>query len=255
MVELWLVDLQAAASALAALEREAPRLGPGDRAYAARLRAPADRQHRLAVYAALRILLERVGGPRVRGQRIVRAAGEKPRLAAGSPAFSLSHTQGFAVIGVGRSPLIGVDVECRRSIGMSQRRREEILAVASGLSAPPLTDAAEDVAVLRAWCRLEACAKARGTGVSRLLGELGLREARGRELAPAAIEDAARRLARTANLVIADMKLPAGLFGAVAAPRSALPSQPRRFPTTTAGIARLVDGAWPTLRQPGRPGR
>ena len=83
---------------------------------------------------------------------------------------------------------------------MSQRRREEILAVGAGLAARPAGDADSDAAVLQAWCRLEACAKARGQGVARLLTELGLREARGRQLALADIEGAARRLAREAGL-------------------------------------------------------
>ena len=49
----------------------------------------------------------------------------------GGPAFSLSHTGGFALIGVTRSQTIGVDLEQVRPLAMSPRRREEIVAVGS----------------------------------------------------------------------------------------------------------------------------
>ncbi|HZT48306.1 MAG TPA: phosphopantetheinyl transferase, partial [Hyphomicrobiaceae bacterium] len=87
--ELWLVDLDAAGPVLAALERDHPRLTAADRARARRLRDSRERRRRLAAYAALRIVLERVAGPGVRGRRIVRPPGDRPRLAAAGPHFSL----------------------------------------------------------------------------------------------------------------------------------------------------------------------
>jgi 4'-phosphopantetheinyl transferase len=240
MVELWLVDLQAAAPALAALEREAPRLTTHDRARARRLATPAERRLRLAAYSALRILLERAGGPRVRGRRIVRTAGDRPRLAAAGLHFSLSHTGTFALIGVRRGGAVGVDLEASRKIVMSLRRRQEILAVASGLADPLLAEPACDMSVLEAWCRLEACAKVRGTGVGRLLGELGLRDAGSRELPLACIRRAAHDLVRNARLAVADVKMPGGLFAAVAVARGRARVRVRHLPTTRAGIARLL---------------
>lgn len=242
MIELWLVDLPKVAPALEALEREVPRLGSDDRARARRLREPAERRHRLAAYTALRILLERAGGPRVRGQRIVRPAGGKPRLIAASPAFSVSHTGELAMIGIARAHCIGVDLEARRVIAMSRRRREEIVAIAVGLGGPvrALVDPGTDAAVLQAWCRLEACAKARGTGVARLLSGLGLRQASGRTLSLASIETAARQLAGDAGLTVGDVRLPDGLYGAIATAPFTPPARPQRFPTTRGAIARLL---------------
>ena len=72
MTELWLVDLEAAAPALEALERDLPRLSGDDRARALRPNDARERRHRLAAYTGLRIVLERVGGAEVRGQRFVR---------------------------------------------------------------------------------------------------------------------------------------------------------------------------------------
>ena len=130
----------------------------------------------------------------------MRGPAGKPRLAAGGPAFSLSHTDGMALIGVARAGAIGVDLETARTLRMSSRRREEILAAAAGLAAGRRRGSCRDEALLRAWCRLEAFAKARGEGLSHVLGELGLREAGGRQLAGSQIAAAARRLARRAGL-------------------------------------------------------
>jgi 4'-phosphopantetheinyl transferase len=238
-MQLWLVELDAAAPALEALECDLPRLSLDDRDRAGRLSDAREQRHRLAAYMALRIVLERWGGAQVRGQRYIRSASGKPRLRTAGPAFSLSHTGGLALIGVARSQAIGVDLEQTRTVAMSRRRQEEIEAVAAGFAARQ----AGDAGVLQAWCRLEACAKARGQGVARLLSELGLREARGRQLALAAIEDAARALVREAGLSVSDLKLPAGLHGAVAyIGASAAPRLLRRFPTERAAIARVAGG-------------
>jgi 4'-phosphopantetheinyl transferase len=240
MAELWLVDLDAAAPALEALERDVPRLSADDRDRAGRQSDPLEQQHRRVAYIALRVVLERVGGPHVRRQRFVRSPGGKPRLRTAGPTFSLSHSGSLALIGVARAQAIGVDLEETRAVAMSQRRRDEILAIGAGLAARRAGDAGSDAGVLQAWCRLEAYAKAKGLGVARVLGELGLREARGRQLTPAAIEVAARRLASKSGLAVADVKLPPGLYGAVAHAGSGVAPRLRRFPTGGRAIARLL---------------
>ena len=116
MTELWLVDLEAAAPALEALERDLPRLSGDDRARALRPNDARERRHRLVAYMGLRVVLERVAGAEVRGQRFVRGAGGKPRLGAGRTGFSLSHTEGLALIGVVRAGAIGVDLEMTRTL-------------------------------------------------------------------------------------------------------------------------------------------
>jgi 4'-phosphopantetheinyl transferase len=240
MAEVWLVDLDSAAPALQALERDVPRLSAGDRDRAQRLRDPRERQYRLATYTALRVLLERIGGPQVRGTPILRSPGGKPHLDTESPTFSVSHTGGLALIGVAEVGNIGVDLEKTRSIAMSRRRREEILAAGAGLAARASGDPDSDAALLRAWCRLEAMAKAQGMGLAGLLKELGLREVRGRQLALAAIETSARRLAQGWGLTVRDVELPPGLFGAIAGEGGGLPTKPRRFPTQRQAIVRLL---------------
>jgi 4'-phosphopantetheinyl transferase len=241
-MQLWLVELDAAAPALEALECDLPRLSADDRDRVGRLSDAREQRHRLAAYMALRVVLERWGGAQVRGQRFIRSSSGKPRLGTAGPAFSLSHSGGLALIGVARSQAIGVDLEQMRTVAMSRRRQEEIEAVGAGFAARLAGDAGSDAGVLQAWCRLEACAKARGQGVARLLSELGLREARGRQLALAAIEDAARGLVREAGLSVSDLKLSKGLYGAVAYAGSGAAPRLRRFPTERAAIARVAGG-------------
>jgi phosphopantetheinyl transferase len=241
MADLWFVDLDAAAQALEALEREVSRLSVDDRDRAQRLRDPRERQRRLAAYAALRVVLERTGGPHVRGKPIIRPPGGKPRLGAMGPTFSISHTDGLALIGVAGVGAIGVDLEKTRRFAMSRRRREEILAAGAGLAAAvPSGDADDETALLRAWCRLEATAKARGIGLAGLLKELGLREVRGRQLPLAAIETSARHLAQGWGLTVRDVKLPSGLYGAIAGEGGGLPTEPHHFPTEREAIVRLL---------------
>ena len=71
-MELWLVDLQAAAPALEGLERQTPRLSADDRTRAGRLHDRGERRQRLAAYIALRIVIERMGGAQVRRPRLCR---------------------------------------------------------------------------------------------------------------------------------------------------------------------------------------
>jgi phosphopantetheinyl transferase len=241
-MELWLVDLNAVAPALEALERDSPRLSTDDCERAGRLSDPCERRCRMAAYTALRVVLERVSGPAVRGQRFIRSARGKPSLHDG-PAFSFSHTERLALFGVARLPAIGVDLEESRVLAMSQRRRDEILAVGSGLAVRPAGDADSHAAVLQAWCRLEAYAKARGLGISRVLTELGLRETRGRQLAIADIESATRQRASAVGFEVRDVKLPPGLHGAVAYAGSVAAPRLRHFPTDRAAIARLLTPA------------
>jgi 4'-phosphopantetheinyl transferase len=241
-MELWLVDLETSAPALEALERDVPRLCADDRDRALRLSDTRERRRRLAAYMALRVVLERMGGAEMRGQRFIRSPGGRPHLRTG-PSFSLSHTGGLALIGVGRSHTMGVDLEATRTLKMSQRRREEIVAVGTGLAGRPASargDPSSDTALLQAWCRLEAFAKARGQGIARLLEEIGLREARGRQSQPDETEDTARRLARGAGVSVRDLKMPAGLHGAVAHADPGPAPRLRHFPAERPAIARLL---------------
>jgi 4'-phosphopantetheinyl transferase len=244
-VELWLVDLAASAAALEALECDTPRLAGAERARAAAIADAAGRRQRLAAYAALRVLLERVAGPAVRRQPLARGPAGKPRLAGGGAEFSLSHTEGFALIGVAAASPVGVDVERRRPLRMLQRRRDEIRAVGSGLGGRRLFDPESHAGLMQAWVRLEAFSKARGRALAQTLADLGLR-GKGGPVPPARLQAEARRLARQAGLAVSDLDLPPGLHGAAAVAVGVGLPGPRLFPADRAGLDRLLAEPWPS---------
>jgi 4'-phosphopantetheinyl transferase len=249
MTELWLVDLERAAPALEELEAAVPRLSPDDRRQVRHIGDLRARRHRLAAYAALRIALERMAGPGVRGARFVRSPAGKPSLARGRVAFSLSHSGGFALIGVTRYGAIGVDLEPTRNVRMSSHHQGSIVAAGRGLAAQGGGVTARPLAFLQAWSRLEAFAKADGRGLARLLADVGMRGEAGRLATPATIEASARQVAEATGLKVCDLKLPQGLFGAVALARPASLPRVRSFPVDRPAIARLSSSRGAPHRQ------
>jgi hypothetical protein len=131
---------------------------------------------------------------------------------------------------------------------LSERRRTELIAAATGLAGKPPPGTAPDARFLYAWCRLEAFAKARGLGIGRTLADLGLRS--GQPRAPADIEVACRRAARAAGVKVRDLPLGRGLYAAVAA-GDAAPLRPQAFPADRAGIERLAARRSPPRRRAG----
>ena len=248
MTEIWLIDVQRSAPALAELEREAPRLTAGDRSRARAIKHPAGRRQRLAVTTALRILLERLAGPRSARQQFVTGSAGKPALADRSVQFSLSNIEGYALIGLTRAGEIGIDLERDRPLRISERRRIEMIAAAEGLAGKPPAGAAPDARFLQAWCRLEAFAKAQGLGIGRTLSDLGLRS--GRPRTPAEIEVACRHAARAAGLDVRDLPLGRGLYAAIAM-RNAARLRPQAFPANRTAIQRLLTHRLPPRRHAG----
>jgi 4'-phosphopantetheinyl transferase len=248
MTEIWLIDLERAGPALAELERDAPRLTPRDRSRARAIKSPADSRRRIAATTALRVLLERLAGPRSARLPFVTGPAGKPALADRSVRFSLSHIGGYALIGLTRAGEIGIDLERERPLRISERRRTELIAAATGLAGKPPPGPSPDARFLHAWCRLEAFAKARGLGIGRTLADLGLRSAQQR--APDDIEVACRQAAREAGLTVRDLPLGRDLYAAIAMENAARP-RPQAFPTARAGIDRLLARRSPPRRRAG----
>jgi phosphopantetheinyl transferase len=236
-IDLWLVDLQASAPALEALERDTPRLSPEDHARAATF---PDAATRLAAYTALRFVIERTAGASVRGQPFTRNRAGKPQLDGSGVAFSLAHTDAFALIAVTRQDAVGVDLEQARRINMADDHKQAIRAAGAGLAHAPLPAVGLDRAFLHAWARLEAFTKARGVTLPRTLEETAVRGAN-RSASVAHIQAAAQQLAHRSRLSVADVLLPPALYGAIAAPR--LPAHIRAplLPADRAGLQALLD--------------
>jgi 4'-phosphopantetheinyl transferase len=218
--ELWLADLASCGPALQAIEEARSLLPPECAAW--------DRNRRLA-HIALRLLIAR-SGTNARGLPFAVSNAGKPSLP-GAAHFSLSHTGDYALIGLSRAGPLGVDVEIEgRTVRMSEERRERLRAAGARLAIGPLAPGA--AGLLQAFVRMEAFAKAEGSGLARLLGTLGVL---GRGTSTAANPD-------LAAFAVGDLRLGHGLIGAVALPRGVPAPKPALLPADRAEIERVAAG-------------
>jgi 4'-phosphopantetheinyl transferase len=230
--ELWLINLDTAAGALEAIEQATPRL-PDDLLHRLDMMsdAAARRERRLA-HVALRILLERRAGPAMRREPYLTASTGKPSLATCPVSFSLAHTKGLALVAISEAARLGVDIERTRMVRVPDVRRAPIEAEAVVLAGgvPLLGGADRDSRFLNAWVRIEAVAKALGTGVGPIL-----------ERVRPASSPPANQSGESASVVAHDIETPVGIFAAVALSRAAVPPPARILPGTTQAIAALLE--------------
>lgn len=245
-VELWLVDLDACGPALQALEGVTPRLSGEDAKRASQVPQPREAARRLTAYIALRIAIERMAGAGVRGQAFARGAAGKPKLEGTSVAFSLSHTEDLALIGVARAQCIGVDIEKVRPVRIGQSHTDAIRAAGAGLSRELLSGPGPERAFLQAWARLEAFTKARGDTLPNTLADVGVRGRSHGTATTAVIEARARRLVQGAGLFVRDVRLPPGLHGAVATARALPIARAARFPADRLALDRILAASGPS---------
>jgi 4'-phosphopantetheinyl transferase len=240
---VWYVDVARVAPDLAEIERRCPRLSPDEEARAAAMVEPRDAVVWRTSRIALRFLLENIVGADMRRIPFAAGPGGKPRLAKshGTLDFSLSHSAGHVLIGIADAGPVGVDLEQLRSVSLAGDRREALMAAAAAI----VPDHNRGVGFgaghfLQAWVRLEAVAKARGSGMGSLLRHLGLTGNRRPQGAATAAQGAAALL-RDEGLTVRDLALPAGLFAAVAA-RDCGPGtiDPVSFPTVHSQIVALA---------------
>lgn len=230
-MELWFVDLDRASAALEALERETPRLADTDTARFASMTDAAARSERRCAHVALRILLERRCGPSVRQVPFVVSRSGKPSLPSGQASFSLAHARGCALVALAGAGPLGADIERTRVVRIPEARRKPIEAAAVALACgAPLGGPDADSRFLNAWVRLEAVAKAQGTGVGPMLERLRPN----RISAPAALSDA------QPGAVAHDVALGQGVFAAIALAPGRRPPEPRMMPETADAITALI---------------
>jgi 4'-phosphopantetheinyl transferase len=237
-IDLWLVDLDRAEAALEALEARAPRLSPDIRARCDAMHDEAARRERRLSHIALRLALEARLGEVVRGVPFATSETGKPSLAHPDPAesglgFSLAHTRGLALIAVGGGTL-GVDIERVRAVRIPAARRPPIEAEAVVLAAgAPLIDTDADARFINAWVRVEAVAKATGSGVAPILERL-------RPGKPADAGPPAQAAGREQGLVARDVPIAGGIFAAIALDRAAPLPALGGFPETAGAIEALL---------------
>ncbi|RIX84816.1 4'-phosphopantetheinyl transferase family protein [Acidovorax cavernicola] len=160
-----------------------------ERARAESLRFPLDRQRFVAAHVALRQALCAYTGLDPAALTLVTGAFGKPSLSGPTRIqFSLSHSQGLALIAIGGLGPLGADVELLRPMPDAAAlaaahftpREQEALAA--------LPAHERDPAFLTCWTRKEACLKAIGVGllVSPQSFEVGLAPERRRVEVPVA---------------------------------------------------------------------
>lgn len=158
-VEVWAIDLDA--DELVAPDRLAW-LDAQEHDRHQRFVRPADARHFAAAHTALRDILGRHVGERPASLRFEVDRWGKPRLPGGPP-FNLSHAAGRALVALGRTDEIGVDLEPDdRLDGADWFRRVLSPGEASRLAGP----AFESLVLTRLWTRKEAVVKALGRGLS-----------------------------------------------------------------------------------------
>lgn len=148
-------------------------LSADERLRAQRFHFDRDRRRFIVRRAALRIILSSYLRAEPRELRFESGPQGKPRLAgefAGKALeFSMTHSQGMALLAVGAGQRIGIDLECVRPLPDLDRLLSLCLSPAeiSGLDAADLLDPLDRF--YRYWTCKEACLKAIGIGLSRPL--------------------------------------------------------------------------------------
>jgi 4'-phosphopantetheinyl transferase len=230
-VEIWLVDAARSRSLCQELQREERWVDAIEAAELVPEGAAPEQSERLLARVALKTLLSRhLPQKRLRGP-LARSSTGRPYVDGAALEFSVSHTLGLVAIGIAQSGPIGIDVEAARPRSLSDANRDRLLAAAVGL-AGPLPDGEHQL--LSAWVRIEAVAKALGTGVGALLGRIGARKGAG--LGGAEITERARSVVDHARLSVRAIE---GVIGAVAAGCASKIGPVRRFPATRAELDAL----------------
>jgi 4'-phosphopantetheinyl transferase len=154
-VEVWLVDVSPDSEPV---QRLMGATTDEERERAARLRTPGHAERWLAARGALRTLLGERLGVAPAAVELIRGPHGKPRLLGAKLQFNLSHAGDLAVVALAGVE-VGVDVE---RLARSSRAVERTLTPGERAAL-----GADDrhVQVMRVWCRKEALAKARGTGL------------------------------------------------------------------------------------------
>lgn len=149
-----------------------------DRMRAGRFVRRGDSDAFLACRLALRCLLAHEIGVELRAVELTQGRWGKPGVGGtrdrGPDDFSISHTDGLAVIALSRRGRIGIDVELQRPVRDRQAIAAQVFGerVAEELAALPAAD--QERAFFCLWTAAEALVKATGTGFAGLSGPLPL---------------------------------------------------------------------------------
>ncbi len=172
MITVWTVDLDAEAFQRA--ERLA-QLDDVERARAARFHFAQDARRWRAAHVALREVLARHTGVAAAALPFAEDPNGKPRLAMPQAiAFNLSHSAGLALIAVGGTQPLGVDVEDVKPVPEMEGVAESHFAADERAALFALSEPERLAAFYRIWTRKEAYVKATGIGVGPALARFSV---------------------------------------------------------------------------------
>jgi len=135
-------------------------------ARAASLRFPIDRQRFVAAHVALRQALCEYTGLHHAALHLATGSFGKPSLSGHTRTqFSLSHSQGLALVAIGGRGPLGADVELLRAVPDAAVLAAEYFTQREQEALAALPAHERDKAFLTCWTRKEACLKAIGVGL------------------------------------------------------------------------------------------
>ncbi|MFN3493889.1 MAG: 4'-phosphopantetheinyl transferase family protein [Hydrogenophaga sp.] len=142
-------------------------LSHSERARALRFHHAHDARWYVARHNALRLLLAAETQIPPHDLCFVEGAHGKPSLDINTPLhFNMSHSKGWALIGIGGDASVGVDIELSRSMTDWTALAERCLSSAEWADLVVLPPSQQPSAFLRCWTRKEACLKALGSGLT-----------------------------------------------------------------------------------------
>ena len=212
-VDAWFASLDVEDDALAGMRRC---LSAAEQRRADRFVFDRDRTAYIASHAALRQVLAQYIGCEAGEIQFGEAPLGKPFLrTAGAEGieFNLSHSGGFACIGVTRGAAIGVDIEAVRDVDDMPLLARQCFAPAEVETLEQLPPASRLNGFFNAWTRKEAYIKAIGAGLSCPLESFEVTLAPGDEPRICVIDGSAEKAARWALRAWAPMP---GLLTAIA---------------------------------------
>jgi 4'-phosphopantetheinyl transferase len=222
LIDIRLVDLDLLGPQLDEIDRHLNLLSDEERSWPESA-VPEQSRRRRAARLALRLLLLQAGATGARGAPLQLDRHGKPELSGSAMAFNVSHSGGLALIALAREGPIGIDLEAPRRVALGPARQALIEAAGAVLGTPA---PASELGFLDAWTRLEAFAKARGSGIGALLTELGITARGVRNLSAARAAARAGEVLAASELAVAPLALPGSHAGAVCAPAPLLAMPP-----------------------------
>lgn len=141
-------------------------LDPGERQRAARFRFAHDRVAYVLAHAMWRSALALCLRCEAAAVRVTSTSAGQPQLPGTPWATSLSHSGSWVALAVGRTAVLGVDIERSPPLRALNDLVSTVCTPREAIDMHDLPPAAREHAMLRLWTRKEALLKAFGTGLS-----------------------------------------------------------------------------------------